>query len=91
MEKNNINRLLHVFVPFVIMVMIQNLLRLLWGRIDFEGTTSELISFVIASAAAIIFCRVSGEALIRLFLPFRTTDANAMETPASALTSFKVG
>ena len=55
MEKNNINRLLHVFVPFVIMVMIQNLLRPLWGRIDFEGTTSELISFVIASAAAIIF------------------------------------
>ena len=55
MEKNNISRLLRVFVPFVIMVMIQNLLRLLWDAIGFEGAAGELISFVIASAAAVIF------------------------------------
>ncbi|MBR5252872.1 MAG: CPBP family intramembrane metalloprotease [Clostridia bacterium] len=55
MEKNSISRLLHVFVPFIIMVMIQNLLRLLWDGIGFEGDIGELISFVIASAAAVIF------------------------------------
>ena len=55
MEKNNISRLLHVFVPFIIMVMIQNLLRLLWSGIGFDGVTGELISFVIASASGVIF------------------------------------
>ncbi len=57
MEKTNINRLLHVFVPFIIMVMIQNLLLLLFNRISFGGTLSELIAFTLASSVAVIlFC-----------------------------------
>lgn len=62
MEKNNINRLLHIFVPFIIMVMIQNLLRLLWDKIGFAGTLGEIIAFVIASAAAVIFFSLTSPA-----------------------------
>ncbi len=55
MEKTNINRLLHVFVPFIIMVMTQNLLLLLWDRIGFVSVLGDIIAFVLASAVAVIF------------------------------------
>lgn len=54
MEKTNINRLLRVFIPFIVMVMSQNLILLLWDRLGFSGILGELIAFVIASASAAV-------------------------------------
>lgn len=56
MEKTNINRLLRVFIPFIIMVMTQNTLLLLFGRAGMSGTLPSLTAFIVSSAvAAFIF------------------------------------
>ncbi|MBE6617507.1 MAG: CPBP family intramembrane metalloprotease [Ruminococcaceae bacterium] len=58
MEKTNINRLLHVFIPFIAMVMVQNLLLLLFGEAGVSGVIPSLVAFIIAAAAAIFIFHI---------------------------------
>ena len=58
MEKTNIGRLLHVFIPFIAMVMVQNLLLLLFGEAGVSGTIPSLVAFIIAAAIAIFIFHI---------------------------------
>ncbi len=65
MVKNNLNRLLHVFIPFIVMVMVQRVLLLVFGYLKFDSSVSELLAFV---PAAII------GAFLFSFLKFKEED-----------------
>lgn len=58
MERKNIIRLLHVLIPFTVMVLIQNLLWLLLDKAGVGSIASELVAFIAASAAAILLSRL---------------------------------
>ena len=58
MERNNINRLLHVFIPFIAMVMVQNLLLLLFGKAGVVGVIPSLFAFVVAAVVAIFIFHI---------------------------------
>lgn len=53
MIKNNTNRLLHVFLPFIVMVMVQRLLILIFGYLDIAEEVAEILAFIPASACGI--------------------------------------
>lgn len=58
MEKTNVNRLLHVFIPFIAMVMVQNLLLLLFDKSGVSGTVPSLFAFLVSAGIAVFIFHI---------------------------------
>ncbi len=58
MERRNINLIIHVLVPFFIMVLIQQLLLILFVYLRMDRFMADLISFVLSAAGGVTFFKI---------------------------------